>query len=179
MDLGAGQTVVATISVVGFIIFFGSPTAIVLSLDRVDQRLQTALVAGDDATILAARADILAGEDTLARFFVEAFRDKAVINSIYTLSMVYGAAMVADMASVALEATSAQIAGVSWSVVAFSLSWTILIVAVLATLYGIYRVRTGADKRLDQEKNEVLTRVAHLRAPAHPEHDAPPSTEPK
>lgn len=162
MDVGSLETVVAAISVVGFLIFFGSPTVIALVSQVESARLGGPAGPKSEKELLADRVGAIDDESALAQYFAKTFTSKKAIRYVYILSLLFGLASLADLLAAAFGSLPPGLFGVSLAVfgtlaaIAVAVSVGLLLTGVGIALVAIYRITVGAEEALNGETRAVI-----------------------
>lgn len=165
IDEGTVELILATVSVVGFIIFFGSPTAIAIVSQVEAARYSRAEGEASDLEVLRQRAAEVTGEGAIGRYFAKAFASSSTVSFVFWVSVLFGLATLTDLVSVAFSWLNLTVQNYPLVNITLSISMGLVFVAVSAALYGIGRLTLGAQRQHQQEKDRVLADASKFKQP--------------
>jgi hypothetical protein len=165
VDLGSVEVLVATISVVGFLIFFSSPTAIAIVSQAAAARGRYSSGAMTEVELLAEQAAEISDDGALALYFAKAFTSERAVKTVFLISALFGAAALGDLLSVIVELFSIIVYGVALVDVILSVSVALLFLAVATALFGMWMLTRGAIDALDNERKRLVGRIAEFKKP--------------
>lgn len=156
VGVGTAETVIATVSVVGFIIFFGSPTAIAI-ISQVDPaRREGPEGTNGELVALKRRSKELTDEGAIGRYFAKAFARPRTVSFVFWVSVVFGLATLTDLASVACSSLGLSVNNYPVVNSTLSASFILAFIGVSAAIYGIATLTLGAQREHAREKDKVL-----------------------
>jgi len=161
-DLSTPEIVIASFSVLGFLLFYSSPTLIALALRRQSDERSLGSIAvpkGEgktrEAKALVARLSAVRRKAVLAEYFGEEFADPKHLTTVYRLSVYFGLAFLSDLAAALCGALSLAVKEVPIEPFVFSVSTGLVIVGVVLAMLSQRSLILGAEERLKQANDSA------------------------